>query len=326
MRGVFVTCTALLACLLAPAGAKAQQALDMWRLYNPYTGEHFYTADVVERDELGRLGWHLEGVGWTAPASGTEVWRLYNPFAAGGDHHYTMSHHEYVELQRLGWRGEGVGWRSAEKDGGVTIWRQYNPNSSSGSHNYTPDTHERDELVRLGWVNEGVGWYGASSVPEREDDSGQTEPNVHEHVWEPLWQRRQLINCNGRDPVMGETCNRLFATTEEWGVHWTLAHEDASWGPYEGDVLVGFTCAICKETRGVHHHEWHYAWSDDHASIVGYACACGRRVSAESAAASLANDLVVSKVIGEVVDHQGNVVVPGERTIVQGELPDPQGA
>lgn len=118
MRGFFVTCAALLACLLAPEGAKAQQTLDMWRLYNPYTGEHFYTANVIERDELGRLGWTLEGVGWTAPATGAEVWRLYNPFAAGGDHHYTMSRHEYLELQRLGWRGEGVGWSTCREGRG----------------------------------------------------------------------------------------------------------------------------------------------------------------------------------------------------------------
>ena len=164
MRGFFVTCAALLACLLAPEGAKAQQTLDMWRLYNPYTGEHFYTANVIERDELGRLGWTLEGVGWTAPATGAEVWRLYNPFAAGGDHHYTMSRHEYLELQRLGWRGEGEGWRSASKNNhqSTPVYRQYNPNAETGTHNYTPDKGENDALVKLGWKAEGIAWYAIS--------------------------------------------------------------------------------------------------------------------------------------------------------------------
>ena len=58
----------------------------MHRLYNPYTGEHFYTADTTERDHLTGLGWRYEGVGWKAPAkSSTPVYRLYNGHVRGGD-------------------------------------------------------------------------------------------------------------------------------------------------------------------------------------------------------------------------------------------------
>ena len=39
----------------------------MYRLYNPNSGEHFYTASVSERNNLYDLGWHYEGVGWFAP-------------------------------------------------------------------------------------------------------------------------------------------------------------------------------------------------------------------------------------------------------------------
>lgn len=38
----------------------------MYRLYNPNSGEHFYTANSAERDNLKRLGWSLEGVAWYA--------------------------------------------------------------------------------------------------------------------------------------------------------------------------------------------------------------------------------------------------------------------
>lgn len=37
---------------------------DMHRLYNPNSGEHFYTASEVERDHLIGVGWSYEGIGW----------------------------------------------------------------------------------------------------------------------------------------------------------------------------------------------------------------------------------------------------------------------
>ena len=61
----------------------------MYRLYNPNSGEHFYTASVTERDHLDQIGWDDEGIAWYVPTeTGDPVYRLYNPYA--GDHHYTM--------------------------------------------------------------------------------------------------------------------------------------------------------------------------------------------------------------------------------------------
>ena len=52
----------------------------MYRLYNPYSGEHFYTASADEMGHLASIGWSYEGVGWVAPKqSNTPVYRLYNP-------------------------------------------------------------------------------------------------------------------------------------------------------------------------------------------------------------------------------------------------------
>lgn len=134
-----------------------QGSQQMYRLYNPNSGEHFYTASASERDSLRRLGWRYEGMGWLAPKVGAEVYRLYNPNA--GDHHYTMSASERDSLKKAGWRYEGVGWYS-DPQKATPLYRQYNPNAKSGSHNYTTSKAENDKLVRLGWRAEGIGWYG----------------------------------------------------------------------------------------------------------------------------------------------------------------------
>ena len=134
------------------------KALNMYRLYNPNSGEHFYTADAHEHSVLVSLGWQDEGTGWLAPErSSIPVYRLYNPNA--GDHHYTMSQNERDVLRTIGWNYEGIGWYSDEQKG-VALYRQYNPNAVSGAHNYTVDRNENDTLVSLGWKAEGISWYG----------------------------------------------------------------------------------------------------------------------------------------------------------------------
>ena len=130
----------------------------MHRLYNPNSGEHFYTSNAEEKDNLVSLGWQYEGPGWTAPSTGDPVYRLYNPNA--GDHHYTLNVKERNDLIALGWNNEGIGWYSASKTDGVPLYRQYNPNAKAGSHNYTTSQKENNDLVNLGWNAEGVAWYG----------------------------------------------------------------------------------------------------------------------------------------------------------------------
>ena len=136
-------------------------AQDMHRLYNPYSGEHFYTASTDERDYLIEVGWKYEGVGWTAPeVSETPVYRLYNKY--GEDHHYTMDADERDALIGEGWIDEDIGWYSDDKQG-TPLYRQYNPNQDSCNHNYTTSEEENDGLVEIGWIAEGIGWYGLSA-------------------------------------------------------------------------------------------------------------------------------------------------------------------
>lgn len=140
------------------SGTGSSNGVRMYRLYNPNSGEHFYTARLAEKEYLVRQGWSYEGIAWIAPReSNRPVYRLYNPNA--GDHHYTMNLEERDALIALGWKDEGIGWYSSpgKED---PIYRQYNPNASSGTHNYTRSKDENDYLTAIGWRPEGIGWYG----------------------------------------------------------------------------------------------------------------------------------------------------------------------
>ena len=127
-----------------------------YRLYNPNSGEHFYTVNLNEATRLANIGWRWEGIGWVAPLTGSPVYRLYNSNA--GDHHYTLSTRERDNLVRLGWKYEGIGWYSDGKDQSA-ILRQYNPNAKAGAHNFTASKSENDHLGSVGWKREGTAWY-----------------------------------------------------------------------------------------------------------------------------------------------------------------------
>ncbi|GFH40468.1 hypothetical protein [Pseudolactococcus insecticola] len=161
-----------LALLFGAAGATtvahAQDSanwVNMYRVYNPNSGEHFYTASTAERDGLVKAGWKYEGLGWIAPGkSDAPVYRMYNKNA--GDHHYTMNAAEKNSLIKAGWKYEGIGWYSSEyaqqnskSKKELAVYRAYNPNAKAGSHNYTLNPAEQASLVKAGWKNENVAWY-----------------------------------------------------------------------------------------------------------------------------------------------------------------------
>ena len=141
-----------------PTAELSAEKSGMRRLYNPYSGEHFYTASAFEKVSLVKAGWNYEGIGWLGPnSSKSPVYRLYNPYA--GDHHYTMSAYERDSLKRVGWNDEGVGWYSDDAKA-TPLYRQYNPYAAAGAHNYTASKVENDHLVSVGWRAEGISWYG----------------------------------------------------------------------------------------------------------------------------------------------------------------------
>jgi hypothetical protein len=135
-----------------------ENIVSMYRLYNPNSGEHFFTGNVSEMQMLSAIGWNFEGVAWTAPkTSATPVYRLYNPNA--GDHHYTTSASEKNNLVKAGWKYEGIGWYSDDNKG-VALYRLYNHNAKAGSHHYTVSASEKNSLMKAGWKYEGIAWYG----------------------------------------------------------------------------------------------------------------------------------------------------------------------
>lgn len=170
---MIVGCGILLGfCGLALAESTDVYAADMYRLYNPNSGEHFYTANLTEKNNVQKAGWRYEGIGWNAPTSGNPVYRLYN--ANAGDHHYTLNANERDHLKKVGWRYEGVSWYSPGS--GKPLYRLYNPNAKAGSHHYTLNTNERDNLKRAGWRYEGIAWYAVDGNSSSGNSGGGTTP------------------------------------------------------------------------------------------------------------------------------------------------------
>ncbi len=138
--------------------AEPDASVELLRLYNPNSGEHFFTASQRERDYLVEKGWMYEGNAWVARAeSDRPVYRVYNPNA--GDHHYTLDEVEKDRLAELGWKDEGIAWY-AEDESGIPVYRSYNPNAKAGAHHFTTSKNEQDYLTGKGWKDEGIAWYG----------------------------------------------------------------------------------------------------------------------------------------------------------------------
>ena len=164
----------------------------MYRLYNPNSGEHFYTANFVEAKNIINAGWKYEMVGWNAPTTGVPVYRLYNPNV--GDHHYTLNASERDMLVNVGWRYEGIGWYS-DVQNSVKLYRAYNPNAKSGSHNYTTNYGEQLSIVRVGWRDEGLAWYGSNTAPADNKDSILKElSNGYKGIDEVRFERTNSIS------------------------------------------------------------------------------------------------------------------------------------
>ena len=140
------------------AAGEDEGPVAMHRLYNPNSGEHFYTADPHEAAEVEAAGWNYEGIGWTAPtSSATPVYRLYD--ATAGEHFYTTSTADRDAYIASGCTDEGIGWYSDDAHG-VEVLCQVNPNAEVGAFNYTVSQSENDYLLSVGWSAGASIWYG----------------------------------------------------------------------------------------------------------------------------------------------------------------------
>ena len=239
LLGFTLATVSLSVLLFFPTLTKADvQAKSMYRMYNPNSGEHFYTSALAERKNLVNLGWKYEGIAWYAPASGQPVYRLYNPNA--GDHHYTLDGNERQFLIRAGWRDENIGWYS-DTNRGVSIYRAFNPNARVGTHNFTASLGEQNVLVKLGWQDEKIAWYGLANIPQfqsplktplyvtspfgnREDPTGRSGT---QHDGVDLYGTRNQEILAAREGVVVDTGNHYSA-----GNYVVLQHDNGLYSYY----------------------------------------------------------------------------------------------
>lgn len=312
----------LLFCLmlaLLPGGAlAAEETVPMYRLYNPNSGEHFYTGAYKERDVLVEAGWNYEGVAWNAPlTSGDPVYRVFNPNS--GDHHYTMDAQERDWLVGLGWQYEGVAWNSFATNG-IPQYRLWNPNADLGSHHYTSSQDERNYLISLGWVPEGIGWYG-SAVSSHVHTWSDWEIVKEAMAVDPGEQKRTCMVCGVKEtqeieptgflhdwqkiyyPEEGHygeyyvvcTCGARFQNNNQWVFHVEANLSEAleyhtSWSENRDWIVdspertewVCSKCGLSTETADCFHN-WERIWhpEEGHYSESYVLCCCGARFSSE---------------------------------------------
>ena len=142
------------------ASASGNELVMMYRLYNPYSHEHLFTIDSLEKDKLASIGWNFEGsvgkVGTHGEKGG--VYRLYNK--TSGEHHYTMDEDEVARCVKAGWINEGVKFFSVD-DGELAMYSMYNPYEKEFYHHYTSDADEMTKMVHDGWRKETIKWQAA---------------------------------------------------------------------------------------------------------------------------------------------------------------------
>jgi hypothetical protein len=170
--------------------AQTTNELPVYRLYNPNTGEHFYTESDAEENSLQNVGWNYEGIGWESATSGAPVYRVYNSNAKGGDHYYTMSRYEAQSLVNKGWHWDNNGNAVFYSAGNVNLYVSYNPNAQSGAHNYTTNISEQNNLLNVGWKYGAVAWKvegagKATAAPESTVQIMAEIENKHVHNMSP---------------------------------------------------------------------------------------------------------------------------------------------
>lgn len=248
----------------------------IYRMYNPNSGEHFYTSNAEERAALYLQGWDAEDIGWIAPGASsvtTPVYRLYTEGTGkGGDHHYTTNEAEKNYLLSIGWKDEGILCQAVKTDdkgtpvvsGTIPLYRNYNPNAATGAHNYTTSGGEAGSLTKLGWADEGIAWYAVnmdtSSIALPELPKRPEKPNIENTDSYATIEADMKLNGGGTG------CHaKLVFQTATAAVSFGIQHDMAAVAPYTG--LTYFICEnVASNAAGgqsysyynvVNLNEWH---------------------------------------------------------------------
>ncbi len=133
---------------------------DVYRAYNPNSGDHLYTMSKDEFNYVVDKGWKNEAVAYAGyDWSTVPIYRIYNPNS--GEHMFTTSQDEYFALYEATWIPEGISFGAAEQTMNTqAVYRAFNPNAKGpGSHLFTKNASEIQHLVNLGWKNEGTAYF-----------------------------------------------------------------------------------------------------------------------------------------------------------------------
>lgn len=130
--------------------------IPVYRLFDPESGEHFFTVSSAERESLIGKNWTDEGVAFSVPeTSDTPVYRLFNPET--GEHFFTASETEKAGKIAEGFGNEGIAWYSDSTNSRM-VYRLTDHRRKGASVHYTADLSEKEALVAKGWEDEVTGF------------------------------------------------------------------------------------------------------------------------------------------------------------------------
>ncbi|WP_052401212.1 InlB B-repeat-containing protein [Bifidobacterium callitrichos] len=132
---------------------------ELYRVYNPNNGDHYFTTSVKEQSALVKLGWKAEGAPYKVVSTdravhqfGEKVFSVYNPNT--GEHLLTFEG-EADSLAKVGWVKENAKFYTVQ-NGSSAVVRVYNPNTNGPAHLYT-NASEAKGLAAKGWIIDNNG-------------------------------------------------------------------------------------------------------------------------------------------------------------------------
>lgn len=176
----------------------------VYRLYNPSTGQHYWTGSAQEQQTLLQSGWNSEGLAFnsidtirqeTPPPPGDDlVYRFYIPQSYS--HFWTTDLGERDSMIAAGYDYEGVAWYSSTNTSDTPVYRLYAP--SIMQHLYTTDMNEVNTLVASGgWNDEGIDQYVATA-PNSAPVYRLYAPSLGVHLFtEDSNERARLLGSGG---------------------------------------------------------------------------------------------------------------------------------
>lgn len=170
---------------------------------NEDTGQSFYTASTLERDQVYKGNFTFTGIAFSSRKPNTKnsvnVMRLYN--TKSNFHLWTASINERDNLMKQGgWSDEGVKFYvdPTDANSGNEVTRLYTQNGN-GRHIFTANKDEISSLTKQGFRNEGVVFKSSSTAADTPIPSAGSN-NVYRfyfgdrHFWTTsLNERDQLI-------------------------------------------------------------------------------------------------------------------------------------